>query len=344
MPPPISPAGLSSGILLALNPNLQQPYTLEWNTALEQALGSQQRFTVSYVGAAGRRLLQTAFVAAPTPNLEGADLISNVGTSSYNALQLQFQRRMSNGLQVLSSYTWAHSIDTGSAGSTAVVSNSVIPSAIRANRASSGFDIRNAFSAGLTYDVPTPKAGSLISALLGGWSTENFVLARSAPPVDISDVLLGEFDSGVIGDTRPDFVPGVSPYIYASQYPGGKAFNAAAFTSPPVDPSTGLALSQGDVPRNRLRGFGAVQWDLAVHRTITVREPLKLQFRVEMFNVLNHPNFGQPSGQFGSPGFGLANQMLAQSLSANNLGGGGFNPLYQVGGPRSIQLALKFEF
>ena len=344
VPPPISPAGLSSGILLALNPNLQQPYTLEWNTALEQALGSQQRFTVSYVGAAGRRLLQTAFVAAPTPNLEGADLISNVGTSSYNALQLQFQRRMSNGLQVLSSYTWAHSIDTGSAGSTAVVSNSVIPSAIRANRASSGFDIRNAFSAGLTYDVPTPKAGSLISALLGGWSTENFVLARSAPPVDISDVLLGEFDSGVIGDTRPDFVPGVSPYIYASQYPGGKAFSAAAFTSPPVDPSTGLALSQGDVPRNRLRGFGAVQWDLAVHRTITVREPLKLQFRVEMFNVLNHPNFGQPSGQFGSPGFGLANQMLAQSLSANNLGGGGFNPLYQVGGPRSIQLALKFEF
>ncbi len=344
VPPPITPAGLSSGILLAVNPNLEQPYTLEWNTAVEQALGSQQRVTASYVGAAGKRLLQTAFVAAPTPNLEGADLISNVGTSSYNALELQFQRRMSSGLQVLASYTWAHSIDTGSAGSTAVASNSLIPSEISANRASSDFDIRNAFSTGLTYDVPTPKAGSLVSALLGGWSTENFILARSAPPVDISDVLFGEFDSGVIGDTRPDFVPGVSPYIYAAQYPGGKALNATAFMSPPVDPNTGLALRQGDVPRNFLRGFGAVQWDLAIHRTISIREPLKLQFRVEMFNVLNHPNFGQPSGQFGMPGFGLANQMLAQSLSANNLGGGGFNPLYQVGGPRSIQFALKFEF
>jgi len=344
VPPPISPAGLSSGILLALNPNLEQPYTLEWNTAVEQALGSQQRFTASYVGAAGKRLLQTAFVASPNPSLAGADLISNVGNSSYNALELQFQRRMSNGLQVLASYTWAHSIDTGSAGSTAVVSNSVIPSAISANRASSDFDIRSALSAGLTYDIPTPKSGPLFSVLFGGWSTENFVLARSAPPVDISDVLLGEFDSGVIGDTRPDSVPGVSPYIYASLYPGGKAFNVAAFTSPPVDPTTGLAVRQGDVPRNFLRGFGAAQWDFAVHRTISIREPLKLQFRAEMFNVLNHPNFGQPSGQFGNPGFGLSNQMLAQSLSANNLGGGGFSPLYQVGGPRSIQFALKFEF
>jgi hypothetical protein len=60
--------------------------------------------------------------------------------------------------------------------------------------------------------------------------------------------------------------------------------------------------------------------------------------------VLNHPNFGQPSGQFGTSGFGLSNQMLAQSLSSNNLGGGGLSPLYQIGGPRSIQLALKLVF
>lgn len=343
-PPPITPASLSSGILLALDPNLKQPYTLEWNAAVEQALGSQQRFTLSYVGADGRRLLQTAFVASPNPSLEGADLISNVGSSNYNALQVQFQRRMSSGLQVLASYTWSHSIDTGSAGSTAVVSNSVIPSAISANRAASDFDIRNALSAGLTYDVPSPNASPFLNVLLRGWSTENFVFARSAPPVDISDVLLGEFDTGVIGDTRPDLVPGMSPYLHGPEYPGEKAFNPAAFASPPVDPITGLVLRQGNVPRNFLRGFGAAQWDFAVHRTVSIREPLKLQFRAEMFNVLNHPNFGQPSGQFGTPGFGLSNQMLAQSLSANNLGGGGFSPLYQIGGPRSIQFALKLEF
>lgn len=342
-PPPITPAGLTSGILLALNPNLRQPYTLEWNTAFEQALGAQQRFTVSYLGAAGRRLLQTAFVASPTPSLGGADLISNVGTSDYNALQLQFQRRMSSGLQVLASYTWAHSIDSGSAGSTAVASNSLIPSA-SANRAASDFDIRNAVSAGITYEIPAPKVSPLVNALLRGWSTDNIVQVRTAPPVDISDVLVGEFDGGVIGDTRPDFVPGAPLYLYGLRFPGGKGFNPGAFTSPPIDPNTGLALRQGDVPRNVLRGFGAAQWDLAVHRTISIREPVTLQFRAEMFNVLNHPNFGQPNGQFGTALFGLSNQMLAQSLSANNLGGGGFNPLYQIGGPRSIQFALKLEF
>jgi len=343
-PHPITPASLNSGILLALDPNLGQPYTLEWNAALDQALGSQQRFTLSYIGASGRRILQTAFVASPTANLGGADLVSNLGTSNYNALQLQFQRRLSSGLQVLASYTWSHSIDTGSAGSTAVASNSFIPSAIRANRAASGFDIRNALSAGVTYEVPVARVNPLLNALVRGWSTENIVQVRTAPPVDTSDVLLGEFDNGVIGDTRPDFVPGRPLSLYGSQYPGGKAFNPSAFTSPPVDPNTGLALRQGDVPRNFLRGFGDAQWDFSVHRTISIREPVKLQFRAEMFNVLNHPNFGQPNGAFGTAAFGLSSQTLAESLSANNLGGGGFNPLYQIGGPRSIQFALKLEF
>jgi hypothetical protein len=68
-----------------------------------------------------------------------------------------------------------------------------------------------------------------------------------------------------------------------------------------------------------------------------------------MFNVLNHPNFGQPVGNLGSPKvlnrqFGLSTQMLGQQLSGGNVGGGGFSPLYQIGGPRSIQLALKLLF
>ena len=63
-----------------------------------------------------------------------------------------------------------------------------------------------------------------------------------------------------------------------------------------------------------------------------------------MFNVLNHPNFGSPSGKFGVGGFGVSTQMLAESLGAQNVGNGGFNALYQIGGPRSIQLALKLMF
>ena len=91
-------------------------------------------------------------------------------------------------------------------------------------------------------------------------------------------------------------------------------------------------------------GFGAFQWDLAVHRNFSLHESLGLQFRTEMFNVLNHPNSGPPANQFGVSGFGLSNQILAQSLKNNNLGGGAFGPLYQIGGPRSIQPALKLQF
>jgi hypothetical protein len=156
-------------------------------------------------------------------------------------------------------------------------------------------------------------------------------------------------------DIRPDVVPGQPFYLFGSQCvavfgspcPGGKGFNPAAFTDPPLDPSTSLPLRQGNVPRNFLRGFGATQWDFAVHRNFPIHESFQLEFRAEMFNVLNHPNFGPPSGSFGSGGFGLSNQMLGQSLnggSGGNLGGGAFSPLYQLGGPRSMQFGLKLKF
>jgi hypothetical protein len=112
---------------------------------------------------------------------------------------------------------------------------------------------------------------------------------------------------------------------------------------------TGLPVSQGNLPRNALRGFGATQWDFAVHREFPIHESLKLQFRAEMFNVLNHPNFGPPVGNLGSPSainpqFGQSIQMLGRSLAGGNLGSGAFDPLYQLGGPRSIQFGLKLLF
>ena len=346
--PPITPANVASGTLLAINPNLALPYTLEWNVALEQALGNRQTISTSYVGAAGRRLLQTANVTAPNQNLAEAQLLTNAGTSDYDALQVQFQRQLSRGLQAVASYSWSHSIDTGSAGSTAIASNALLRS-VAANRGPSDFDIRNSFSAALTYDVPTPKINRFTSVILGGWSSENVIQARSAPPVDvngniINGVFVGESLAGFYTFPRPDVVPGQPFYLYGSAYPGGKAFNAGAFTAPPLDPITGALLRNGDLPRNALRGFGATQWDFAVHRNFPIRESLKLQFRAEMFNVLNHPNFGPPDGLLSDPTFGKATQMLGQSLGGGNVGSGDFSPLYQIGGPRSIQLALKAVF
>ncbi len=355
-PPPITLASLSSGgELFGFDPHLNLPYTLEWNVALQQALGTQQTLSISYLGSSGKRLLQTALLNSTNASFGLAALTGNTAASDYNALQVQLQRRLSHALQALASYTWSHSIDDGSAGSYANTGNTAAPQINpNANRGPSDFDIRNSFSAGLTYDIPGTTRNAITNSILSGWSLESAIQARSAAPVTVYDT---EFFFGLNGAAtliRPDQVPGVPVYLYGSQYPGGKAFNVAAFTPPPsipIGPNCpfgGCAARQGDVPRNSLRGFGVSQWDFAVHREFSIRESFKLQFRAEMFNILNHPNFGQPNACFGPScfggAFGISTQMLGQYLSGNNVSGGAFSPLYQIGGPRSIQFALKLAF
>jgi hypothetical protein len=119
-------------------------------------------------------------------------------------------------------------------------------------------------------------------------------------------------------------------------YPGGKIFNSAAFTSAPDG-------QQGNLGRNVLRGFGASQADIGLQRQFRVTEKVGLQFRAEFFNIFNHPNFGSPNNDLTSPLFGHSTQTLANSLGSGGANGG-FNPLYQIGGPRSIQLALRLQF
>src|SRR4029077_11595779 len=286
-PPSISPAA-SIANFEAFNPHLKLPYTLQWNVAVEQALGSQESLTLSYVGASGRRLLQnTVFLGPATnPNIQEGAFVDNTASSQYNALQVQFQRRLSGGLQALASYTWSHSIDDGSASSSGNASNLGFPGAANENRGSSDFDIRHAFSAGITYNFPTPKHVGIASVFLRDWSTENFLLARSAPPVDIQDLNFFTFNAGLFANVRPDVVPGQALYVYGAQFPGGKALNPAAFVDPPADPSTGNPKRQGTLGRNALRGFGAAEWDFAVHRDFRMGESRKLQFRTEIFNLL----------------------------------------------------------
>ena len=105
-------------------------------------------------------------------------------------------------------------------------------------------------------------------------------IARSALPTDILDsnavpVSFGFRNSG----GRPNLVPGQPLYLYGSGYPGGKSYNAAAFSNPP--PGT-----QGNLGRNVLRGFGAWQIDFALHRNFRLSERTGLQFRAEVFNIL----------------------------------------------------------
>ena len=102
-------------------------------------------------------------------------------------------------------------------------------------------------------------------------------------------------------------------------------------------------MREGTLGRNALRGFGASQLDLTLARKINLTERVNLQFKAECFNILNHPNFGDPVNNLSNPLFGQSTQMLATSLGSGALQGG-FSPLYQLGAPRSIQLALKLQF
>jgi hypothetical protein len=355
-PPVISADSLSSSGAVGYDPKLTTPYTLQWNVALEQALGNNRSASATYVGSVGRRLLQMGDVVSPNPTFGQIQFVTNAATSDYHALQLQFQQRLTRGLQALASYTWAHSIDSASAGSVtgSNFGNTFVPGIDpNAERGPSDFDIRHAFSIGWTYSVPGPHFNSFAKAVGSGWSIQSVIQARSAPPVNVYYSDFSQEANAFNADVaiRPNLNPSVPLYLHGPQYAGGKALNdtpdqggpgcIGPFCPPPLD-RNGNPL-QGNLSRNALRGFRATQWDFAVHRQFSLAAAVKLQFRAEMFNVLNHPNFAAPIGDLNDSQFGQSTQMLGRSL-AGGAGTGGFSSLYQVGGPRSIQFALKLQF
>jgi carboxypeptidase family protein len=306
--------------------HLQLPYTFEWNASIEQSLGKDQALTLSYVGAAGRKLLELnqVFVTPSNPNFGFVDFLQNGLTSNYNALQAKFQRTLSHGLQVLASYTWSHSIDYGSFN--------FVQSYQRGN---SDFDVRHNLSSALMYDLPNPFRNAFAGAVLHHWGIDTRFSARTGFPVTLNGDASANPATGQWSYGGLDLVPGQPLYLYGSQYPGDRSINPAAFSSPP----SGEA---GDAPRNFVRGFGALQTDLAVRREFAIREGLKLQFRAEAFNVFNHPQFGRINSEYCPPGPGCTFGQATQTLAGSTIGN--LSPLYQTGGPRSMQFALKFHF
>src|SRR5271157_586288 len=340
-PPPFTTSPPVS-LLVVVDPNHVLPRTYEWNAAVEQSLSSADVLTLTYVGAGGRKLMRRDVTFAPNSEFTGEfDVLSNHGTSSYNALQGEYRHRVSHGLQVLLSYTWAHSIDDVS-GDGNFFNVPLNVTTRGSERASSDYDIRQTFSGAVSYDIPKPSKG-MLKQVFGDWSTDTIIYARSSLPVN---VVTGQNPfphtvlSGANSVQRPDVVPGVPFYLYPSSAPGGKIINSAAFTTPVP------ATAQGDLARNALRGFGATQWDITLRRQFRFTERVSLQFRGDFFNILNHPNFGSPINYLNArttTPFGYATQMLNNYLGSGGQSGG-LNPLYQIGGPRSIQLALKLQF
>lgn len=302
--------------------HMQLPYALQWSTSLEQAMGKSQSVTFSYVASAGHRLLQQQYryVNSINPSFGNVYYVANGVTSNYQSLQVKFQRSVGHGLQALASYAWSHSLDYGS-------NSAALPLAY----GNSDFDVRHNLQAGLSWDLPRYEGASFLGAVINDWSTDNRLMARTAFPVTIQGNFITDPNSGNSYYGNVNLVPDEPLHLFGSQYPGGKAINPAAFTYP-TDPN-----SPGDAPRNFIRGFGAVQWNTALRRQFHIYENITAQFRAEAFNVLNHPNFGYVDPRLSDAQFGRATMMLNESL-------GSVSPLYQQGGPRSMQFAVKLTF
>jgi uncharacterized protein YegL len=329
---------------VAFDPRLKLPYTLQWFASIERALGSNQKISLSFVGAAGRRLLLTQTLIEPHPDFSFVRLVNNDASSDYRSLQLQFDRRLASGLQALVSYTWAKSQDDVSQDS--IYRAMLLSPDRRLDRAPSDFDVRHQLTGNLIYKLPALFESGLGNALSRNWIINSLFYARSARPLNVVYAIPTSVGLAYL---RPDLVAGVPFYLDDTAAGGGRRLNVAAFSIP-------VLQRQGTLTRNGLRGFPFHQIDMGLGRKFNLTEEVELHFRVEAFNLLNHPNNEDPLGNDLSlgnrlldGGLFLPNTTFGQStsLAGRSLWTGssrGFDSAYGTGGPRSIQFSLRLQF
>ncbi len=308
-------------------PDFRVPEVRQWSAALEHAFSPRIAGTVVYAGSEGRDLVRREMGGPGTTDTVRLALATNHGASKYNALQMQTRIRPAAGWQGLISYSWSHSIDNSS-------TDSLLHWAGRGfspdrDRGSSDFDARHSATAALTYESQRKERW------WRGWAIDGILRARSGFPIDVLDA---EQAMGLnfVNIFRLHQFPGTNPWIADAAAPGGRRLNAAAFQNAP-------AGTQGSLGRNALRGFGMSQVDLSLRRDFAFAERRSLQLRVEAFNALNQANFGDPVRFLASPLFGSSASMLNLMLGTGSPGSG-LAPLFQMGGPRSVQISLRIRF
>jgi hypothetical protein len=340
---PVLPPTRPFGQILTGEVGLVSPRILEWNGTWEKNFGIGQTLSVSIVGSQGTNLLRTDTSAPITAAYDILEQISNGAASDYDGLQVQFRKRLSRALQMQFSYTWSHSIDSASSDS---AFGGGFATLLGGERGDSDYDIRHNLTVSGSWRLPAPAQGHMY-APLRDWYLDFVGSAHTGLPFDLSGVsestsaetscnssTNGSANNGLFAIVRPSYVGG-SIWIDDPSVPGGRRLNNAAFIIP-------CGYNQGNMGRNELRGFGFAQLDLALRRVIPITERYRFSIALEGFNVLNHPNFANPSSLEGanlaSPDFGVVTQMLNQTF------GGGVNSLYRSGGPRSMELALRLQF
>jgi outer membrane receptor protein involved in Fe transport len=259
--------------------------------------------------------------------------IASIANSSYNALETSLRKRFGHGLSFLASYTWSHSIDdvssfniTGSASQPIAGENDLAqdPFDLAAERGRSMFDSRQRFVLSYQWSLPfLQHSSNWYGNVFGNWQLNGIMTAMSGTPFtvfDSNDVSLQGQAPEISGfsSNRPNVIgnPNSGPRTAAEW------FNVSAFQQLEPDPQGRFEVF-GNEGRNAVQGPGYVNWDLSAFKNIRLTESKELQFRGELFNVLNHTNFRLPVSDIESPTFG----QIQSDVS-----------------PRVIQVALKFLF
>jgi Ca-activated chloride channel family protein len=327
---------------LVFDPQLKLPYTLNWKVEVERELWSyNQSITASYIGTAGRRLLHTQTLFDQNAQFPFLRMTTNDGRSDYHALQVQFNRRLTDGLGSSVSYTWSKSLDNVSQDSARnVLMTSTNPAL---DRGRSDFDVRHQVTGFVNYDFPALFRYGIGNKFTRNWGVDSIVNLRSAKPVNVVYLFPTPYGAAYF---RPDVVAGEALYILDPTIEGGRRINPAAFLLP-------QGLQQGSLGRNTLRGYPVYQVDLSMRRRFNLSESMSLRFQADAFNLFNHPNFEDPIGRdrvLGSvfsggaftpnAAFGRSSSLLGQSLAGSNEG---FGSLTNTGA-RTLRLSVKFIF
>ncbi len=273
----------------------------------------------------------------PYLNYGVIQLVADGGNGNYNAFSFKVTRRFSHGVSVISSYTLAKSIDDTS-GIRTQGFDPLFPQnsdCIRCERGLSAYDVRHRSVTSVLYDLPIGKGkglnidNSVLNAIAGGWQTGGILTLQSGVPGTLT---IGGVDNAATSDGGYDrpVATGASPYL--SNPTPSRWLNPAAF----VEAAPGYF---GNVGRNTIQGPGIFGIDMEVHKQFTMpyKESHKLQFRLEAFNLLNHPNWGMP---------GL--NILSGAAFAGQPGTNAHQNFGVVGGTqtgmRQVQLGLKYSF
>ncbi len=306
------------------------------------------------------------------------DYKTSGGRDYYSSMQVTANRRYSSGLSLGLQYTWGHSI--GNSGGSNEANTAGDPYNFNADHGSNNFDIRQSFNMTALYELPFGKgkkylqqASPLASAVLGGWQLGGVMNARTGVPIDVlitrpdyvyqdkrdgkiyanPVVVGGEVMTVPVINTpgggnsrnvrRPDVVAGVNPYLQN----GLNWINPAAFSIP-------LPGTFGNSSRNSLTGPGLSQLDLTLGKKFPFGERKNVEFRAEIYNLLNHANFTNPGNlrlqQIVPSGPGASGLQPGQAFTPATAGGnfGALNSTVSnqigLGTNRQIQLALRLNF